>query len=134
MSKSPIISVLAAMSGLILSVSVGMAQQKTTPNPAPSAPAPAKAPAEPSAAPGTPASPTPSASSAGASSGEFQFKTAGKARSHCPNDTVVWANLASKVYHFYGERRYVNTRQGAYMCDGEAISAGMKSKTKEKRP
>ncbi len=129
MSKRPAISVLASISGLILSVSGGMAQQ-TTPNPPPSAPA--AAPAAPSAPPEAAASP--SGSSDGASSGELKFETAGQAKSHCPKDTVVWANLASKVYHFYGERRYGNTRQGAYMCEGDAISAGMKSKKKEKHP
>ncbi|MGA9599685.1 MAG: hypothetical protein WBS22_05410 [Methylocystis sp.] len=134
MSRRPVISVFAALSGLILSVSVGLAQQKTAPSAAPSTPAPTTAPAEPSAPAGTPAAAAPSGSSAGAPSGELQFETAGQARSHCPGDTVVWANLASKVYHFYGERRYGSTRRGAYMCETDAKAAGMKPKKNEKHP
>jgi len=127
MNRRPAISVFAAISSLILSVSVSVAEQKTAPSAAPSAPAPAAAPAEPSAPAGEPASPAPSA-------GELQFQTAAQARSHCPGDTVVWANLASKAYHYYGERRYGATKRGAYMCEGDAISAGMKSRKKEKHP
>jgi len=106
-----------------------------TPCAAPSAPAPtAAAPASPAAAPATPVSPAPGESSAEAPSGELQFETARQAKDHCPSDTVVWANLASKAYYFYGERRYGATRRGAYMCEAEAISAGMKSRKNEKHP
>lgn len=126
MNRRLALSVFAALSGLLLSASVGMSEQKT----APSAPAPAAAPAEPSAPAEAPATAAPS----GSSSGEVQFETAGQARSHCPGDTVVWANLASKTIHYYGERRYGATRRGAYMCEADAKSAGMKSKRNEKHP
>jgi hypothetical protein len=122
------------MIGLIASTLVGVAQQKTVPGVTPSAPAPTTAPAEPSAPAEAPATAAPSGPSAGAPSGELQFETAGQARGHCPTDTVVWANLASKTYHYYGERRYGATRRGAYMCESDAISAGMKSRKKEKHP
>jgi hypothetical protein len=108
---------------------------RATPSAAPSARAPTPAaPAAPSAAAGTPVSPPPTGSSVGVPSEELQFETARQAKDHCPIDTVVWANLASKVYHFYGERRYGSTKRGAYMCEGEALSAGLKPMKKEKHP
>jgi len=124
MSRRPPISVFAALSGLILSVSASLAEQKAAPSAPPPPPAPAAVPAEPSAPADAPAASSPSVS---------QFESAAQARSHCPGDTVVWANLASKAYHYYGERRYGATRHGAYMCESDAISAGMKSRKKEKR-
>ncbi|ARN83750.1 hypothetical protein B1812_17310 [Methylocystis bryophila] len=108
-----------------------MAQQNAEPNVTPSAPAPAAAPGAPSSATAAPAS---KGSSEAAPSGELQFETARQAKSHCPTDTVVWANFPSKSYSFYGERRYGATRRGAYMCEGDAISGGMKSRKKEKHP
>jgi len=106
-----------------------------TPSAAPSAPAPTiAAPAAPSAAAVTPGSPAPRGSSVGLPSAELQFETARQARDHCPTDTVVWANLASKVYHFYGERGYGSTRRGAYVCEADALSVGMKSGKNEKHP
>ena len=105
-----------------------------TPSVAPSAPAPAiAAPAAPSAAAVAPVSPAPKGSSVPIP-GELQFETARQAKDHCPTDTVVWANLASKVYHFYGERGYGSTRRGAYMCEAEALGVGMKSGKNEKHP
>ena len=125
-----IISVFSAISGLIVSTSDGMAQgAMTTPSVAPSAPAPTTAP--PAQAPVSSAS---KESPAGAPSGELQFETAAQARSHCPTDTVVWANLEAKVYHFYGTRRYGATKHGAYMCEHEALSAGIKTGKNEKHP
>jgi len=130
MQRRLIISVFSAMSGLIVSTSGGLAQgATTTPSTPPSAPAPTTAaPAQ------TPVSPPPKESSAGAPSSELQFETAAQARSHCPTDTVVWANLEAKVYHFYGTRRYGATKHGAYMCEHEALSAGIKTGKNEKHP
>ncbi len=130
MNRGPAVSVFAALSGLILSVSISLAEQKAAPSAAPSAPAPAAAPAEPSAPAESPAAGAPGELSAG----ELHFESAAQARSHCPGDTVVWANLASKAYHYYGERRYGATRHGAYMCEADAKAAGMKSKKTEKHP
>ena len=168
MRRRLVILVFSAISGLIVSASAGLAQQKTvkacvkewrsdkvnmqakgvteeayvarclggataTPSAAPSAPAPTTAaPVAPSGAAVAPGSPSPS--SADVPSEELQFETARQAKDHCPTDTVVWANLAKKVYHFYGERRYGATKRGAYMCEGEALSAGMKSGKNEKHP
>ena len=110
-----------------------------TPNAAPAAPAPtAVAPAAPSAntAPSPLATPTPgpSAPSAGTPSGELQFATAAQAKSHCSTDTVVWANLARKIYHFYGTPGYGSSKHGAYMCETEAASAGIRPAKNETRP
>ena len=52
------------------------------------------------------------------------FATQDAAQAHCPNDTVVWLNTRSGVYHFYGERWYGNTEDGAYVCEKEADAAG----------
>jgi len=62
------------------------------------------------------------AQSAGASLATFS--TERQAHQHCPADTVVWLNLPSGIYHFEGERWYGNTRNGAYVCRGEADRAG----------
>lgn len=54
-----------------------------------------------------------------------QFTSEQAAKSHCPSDTVVWANLGgSKAYHASGDRYYGKTRQGAYMCHKDADQAG----------
>jgi hypothetical protein len=130
MSRRSALLVFAVLSSLILSASVSLAEQKAVPSAPPSTPAPAAAPAEPSAPAEAPAAAEPG----GPSAGEAQFESAAQARAHCPGDTVVWANLASKAYHYYGERRYGATRHGAYMCENDAIAAGMKSRKKEKHP
>jgi hypothetical protein len=110
-----------------------------TPSAAPAAQAPtAVAPAAPSAgtAPPPPATPAPAprAPSAGTPSGELQFASAVQAKSHCPADTVVWANLTSKIYHFYGTGSYGNTKHGAYMCETDAASAGIRPAKNETHP
>ena len=52
------------------------------------------------------------------------FDTEEAAQSHCPDDTVVWLNLNSGIYHYQGERWYGNTEDGAYVCEQEAIADG----------
>lgn len=52
------------------------------------------------------------------------YTTSNAAQAHCPNDTVVWLNTRSGVYHFQGERWYGNTEEGAYVCEKEADDAG----------
>jgi hypothetical protein len=52
------------------------------------------------------------------------YPTEQTAQKHCPNDTVVWLNLPSGVYHFKGERWYGRTKNGAFVCEGEADKAG----------
>ena len=43
-------------------------------------------------------------------------------RSH--DDAIVWVNLRSKVYHASGSPNYAKTKQGAYMCEQESMTAG----------
>jgi hypothetical protein len=61
-----------------------------------------------------------------------QFSTEVAAQAHCPNDTVVWANLGSKVYHFSGTRDYGHTKRGAFMCERD--TAGFRAAKNEKHP
>ena len=104
-------------------------------------PAPAPAPAAqtappattPTAAPARPA-PAPRATTAVAPSGSNQFATETQAKSHCPGDIVVWANLESKIYHFAGHKDYGKTKRGAYMCERDTAAQGMRAAKNEKRP
>jgi hypothetical protein len=52
------------------------------------------------------------------------FRTEQEARQHCPNDTVVWVNTKTGVYHLKGERWYGATKEGAYECREEADAEG----------
>jgi len=63
-----------------------------------------------------------------------QFATVAEAKAHCPRDTVVWANTQSKIYHFPGSRTYGKTKKGAFMCESETATAGMRVAKNEKRP
>jgi hypothetical protein len=95
--------------------------------PAPAAAAPANPPAATMAKPrGTVVPP----SQAGAN----QFTTESQAKSHCPSDVVVWANLTSKIYHFAGYKNYGHTEHGAYMCEKDATAQGLRASKTEKRP
>jgi hypothetical protein len=53
-----------------------------------------------------------------------QFQIEQEAQQHCPQDTVVWVNTQTGVYHFKGQRWYGNTKTGAYECRTEANSEG----------
>ena len=77
---------------------------------------------------------SPAPSGTGAPAGAGEFATEAQAKSHCPGDTVVWANLSSKIYHFSGNRDYGNTKKGAYMCEGDTAAAGFRAAKNEKRP
>ena len=93
-------------------------------------PAPAPAP-KPAATP--PAiKPTPAAVTTPA--GADQFSTELQAKARCPVDTVVWANLNSKIYHFSGHKDYGKTKEGAYMCEKDAIGQGVRASKTEKHP
>jgi hypothetical protein len=52
------------------------------------------------------------------------FQNEQQAQRHCPQDTVVWLNLPSGIYHFKGQRWYANTKNGAFVCEKEADLAG----------
>jgi hypothetical protein len=51
------------------------------------------------------------------------FHSEQEAKQHCPNDTAVWVNRKTGVYHFTGER-YGATKEGAYQCRKEADAEG----------
>jgi hypothetical protein len=54
-----------------------------------------------------------------------QYKTEKGAQNHCPKDAVVWGSVQSGVYHTKGSRFYGKTKDGRYVCMGEADKAGM---------
>ena len=57
-----------------------------------------------------------------------------RAKARCPTDTVVWANLKSKIYHFSGHKDYGTTKEGTYMCEKDATAAGDRAAKNEKHP
>jgi hypothetical protein len=81
-----------------------------------------------SEAPAAPASHEPTASLASG-----QFTTEAAAKTHCPSDTVVWANTRSRIYHYASSRVYGHTKMGAYMCEKETAAAGIRAAKREKR-
>jgi hypothetical protein len=97
------------------------------------APAPAPAAAAPSAAPARPA-PTAAAPAATAPTGTNQYSTEVQAKGRCPADTVVWVNLNSKIYHFAGTKAYGKTKEGAYMCEKDALGETFRASKNEKHP
>ncbi len=69
-----------------------------------------------------PAAPAPAA--APAPTGAGQFRTEAEASYRCPTDKVVWVNTRSHIYHYQGTHNYGHTKDGAYMCEADAKSAG----------
>jgi hypothetical protein len=78
--------------------------------------------------------PTTSRTGSGAATAAGQFANEAQAKSHCPGDTVVWVNLSSKIFHFSGSKDYGTTKRGAYMCEKETASAGVRAAKNEKHP
>jgi hypothetical protein len=70
----------------------------------------------------------------GTSMAAGEFSTEAQAKTHCPGDTVVWANTASRIYHFSGHRSYGTTKSGAYMCERDTTAAGFRAAKNEKHP
>lgn len=100
-------------------------QQRTTSAPPPAAQPPQQAPRTTTgAAPPAATAPT----------GANQYATEGQAKFRCVGGTVVWANLDSKIYHFSGNKTYGQTKSGAYMCERDAQSQGMRAAKNEKHP
>jgi hypothetical protein len=115
----------------------GTAAAQPAPAPAPekkttAAPAPAPAPAPEKKTATVPAAPPPAASTA--PTGANQYVTEAQAKGRCGTGTVVWANLNSKIYHFASYKDYGNTKSGAYMCERDATSQGMRASKNEKHP
>jgi hypothetical protein len=95
----------------------------------PAAPAPAKEKASAPMAPKKTAAPA-----SGKPNGPNQYAAELQAKAHCPRDTVVWANLDSKIYHFAGHDDYGHTKIGAYMCEKDAMGQGLRAAKNEKHP
>jgi hypothetical protein len=101
------------------------------PAPAPKAATPAPAPAQTAApAPAPKPAPTTTATPTGAN----QFAAEAQAKVHCPTGLVVWVNTDSHIYHFSGHEDYGTTKQGAYMCEKDAMAAGDRAAKNEKHP
>ncbi|HEY6024760.1 MAG TPA: hypothetical protein VIV34_11375, partial [Pseudolabrys sp.] len=96
-------------------------ERRTTTAPAPASPPPAR-----SATQAPPAATAPT--------GANQYSTETQAKLRCALGTVVWANLDSKIYHFSGYKDYGTTKTGAYMCERDATSQGMRAAKNEKHP
>ncbi|MEA2927683.1 MAG: hypothetical protein QOG38_111 [Hyphomicrobiales bacterium] len=90
-----------------------------------------KEPAPPPAATKAPQAPAPAARTA--PTGANQFATEAAAKAHCPSDTVVWLNTASKIFHFASSHDYGKTKAGAYMCEKDSLAAGNRAAKNEKR-
>ena len=106
------------------------------PAPAPAASTSSKAkttitPAAPPARSSAQPAPAPAAT---ALTGAYQYATEAQAKARCGSGTVVWANLNSKIFHFAGHKDYGNTKSGAYMCERDATSQGIRAAKNEKHP
>lgn len=62
-----------------------------------------------------------------------QFANEADAKTNCPGDMVVWANIGTKVYHHAGTGSYGKTKHGAYMCERDTAAAGYRAAKNEKR-
>ncbi len=56
-----------------------------------------------------------------------QFPTEQAAQHHCPGDTVVWLNTYSGIWHYKGAKYWMNTKNGAFVCEKEAGKLGMRA-------
>lgn len=121
-------------------VGPAIALAQTTPATPPPAQPPAAAPATPAPSTTTPApAPTRRTSTTGRAAtpakptgtqlASDQFTTEAAAKGSCSGDTVVWANIRSKVYHMSGTKFYGKTSRGAYMCQKAANSDGYHQST-----
>lgn len=59
-----------------------------------------------------------------ASDAPMRFDSESAAHDRCPNDSVVWLNANTGVYHTLSVRRYGRTHRGGYVCKAEADAAG----------
>lgn len=53
------------------------------------------------------------------------FSSLGEAEQFCGQDTVVWANMHTDVYHMPGSRWFGRSSKGAYFCQRMLDAAGV---------
>jgi hypothetical protein len=111
-------------------IALPAAPATTTAAPPPTSAPAAKPAARPASAPASKPSPTAATTPTGAN----EFSAEAQAKTRCPTDTVVWVNLNSKVYHFSGNKSYGTTKEGAYMCEKDALGQGERAAKNEKHP
>lgn len=63
-----------------------------------------------------------------------EHRTETQARMNCGSDPVVWVNTDSRIYHFKDTQHYGKTKEGAYMCERDAMSGGSRAAKNEQRP
>lgn len=97
-------------------------------------PAPAPEPTPPRARPATTTVNAPPPAAPNEPGRVGQYRTEAEAKGRCFSDTVVWVNLKSRIYHFAGTKNYGNTKEGAYMCEREAMAQGDRASKTEKHP
>ena len=114
----------------------GTVAAPAAPPPAPMAapPAQTRTTTAPAAPPSGPAATTGARPASTTPTGANQYQTEAQARFRCGGGTVVWANTESKIYHFTGNKAYGKTKTGAYMCEQDATSQGMRAAKNEKHP
>ena len=55
-----------------------------------------------------------------------KFSSASAAAEHCPGDKIVWAGSSkSKAFHLSDSKFYGKTRHGAFVCEKDALAAGL---------
>ena len=113
------ISVVTMFATLLATAALG---QTTKTPPAPTGSPPTMAAPTTTAPPASPPAPATATKPVAATSNQFADEAAAKA--HCTNDTVVWLNTSSKVYHLAGTLSYGKTKKGAYMCQKDADQGG----------
>jgi hypothetical protein len=109
------------------------APRQTTAAPKEQAPAQQPAPQETTAAEQPKSAPAARRRTAKASLTAGEYASEVEAKAHCPGESVVWANTRSKIYHFAGTADYGRTKMGAYMCEKETASAGIRAAKNERR-
>jgi hypothetical protein len=63
-----------------------------------------------------------------------QYPSEAEAKAGCHNDSVVWVNVRSKIYHEPGSRNYGTTRDGGYMCEKQSMAAGFRAAKPARSP
>jgi hypothetical protein len=122
--KYPLSSLLLGSALIAFGAASALAQaQQTTPAPNPFG----------GAAPQTTPEPAPKKPRAAPSLKSGQYATESEAKSNCSGDSVVWANIGTRVYHRAGTPRYGTTKRGAYMCEKDTAAAGFRAAKNESR-